>query len=75
MLYCQGRGIGTNKEASANDNTFGNIAVSGSCNYLFISPSSQPITLSFSQIYPCLYVAEIILFTVGLGFSILWFVL
>ena len=67
MFNCPARGIGTNNvRVSANDNTFGNIAVSESCDYLvrgcntiFISSLLQLITLSFSKVHPRLYIAEI----------------
>ena len=67
MFNCPDRGIGTNNvRVSANDNLIDNIAVSDdSCDYLVrgcnsdMSSLSQQITLSFSKIYPRLYIAEI----------------
>ena len=67
MFNCPAREIGTNNvRVLANDNTFGNIAVSDeSCDYLVrgcnrdISSLSQQITLSFNKRYARLYIAEI----------------
>ena len=67
MFNCPARGIGTNNvQLLANDNEFGNIAVSDeSCDYLVrvcnrdISSVSKQITLSFSKRYARLYIAEI----------------
>ena len=68
MFNCPAREIGTNSvQVSAQGLVKENIVVSKSCDYLVIgcstavslSPSTQPITLSFSKTYPRLYIAEI----------------
>ena len=67
MFNCPARGIGTNiVEVLANGELSDRIAISESCEYLvrgcskaFIYPSSEPITLSLSQSYSHIYIAEI----------------
>ena len=68
MFNCPAIEIGTNNvQVSANGQVADNIVVSGSCDYLVrgcstavsLFPSSLLITLSFSQTYPHLYIAEI----------------
>ena len=66
MFNCPAREIGTNNiQVSRKGSVADNIAVPESCDYLVRGCStaaslySQSITLSFSQIYPHLYIAEI----------------